>query len=67
MAKSILPLSEMQIKNAKRKEKDYKLYDGDGLYLIVWSKEERKKRWGFDYRFQSTRKTISFGTYPVPS
>jgi len=64
MAKSILPLSEMQIKNAKRKEKDYKLYDGDGLYLIVWSKEERKKRWGFDYRFQSTRKTISFGTYP---
>ena len=64
MAKSIIPLSEMQIKNAKRKEKDYKLYDGDGLYIIIWSKKERNKRWGFDYRFQGTRKTISFGTYP---
>ncbi|NCC19350.1 MAG: DUF4102 domain-containing protein [Bacteroidia bacterium] len=64
MAKTILPLSELQIKNAKRKDKDYKLYDGDGLYLIVWCKIERSKRWGFDYRFEGIRKTISFGTYP---
>lgn len=64
MGKPILPLSEVHIKNAKRKEKDYKLYDGDGLYLIVWSNPGRKKQWRLDYRFQGIRKTISLGTYP---
>lgn len=64
MGKPIVPLSEAHVKNAKRKEKDYKLFDGDGLYLVVWSSLGRKKQWRLDYRFQGRRKTISLGTYP---
>lgn len=64
MGKPILPLSEVHVKNAKRKEKDYKLFDGDGLYLIVWNSPGRKKQWRLDYRFKGSRKTISLGTYP---
>ncbi|WP_442765726.1 tyrosine-type recombinase/integrase [Sulfurospirillum cavolei] len=64
MGKPIVPLSEAHVKNAKRKEKDYKLFDGDGLYLVVWSSLGRKKQWRLDYRFQGTRKTISLGSYP---
>lgn len=64
MAKSIVPLSEAQIRTAKRKEKDYKLYDGGGMCLVIWSREERKKSWIFDYSFQTKRKSISFGLYP---
>ena|GEM_PF-6641392 len=29
------PISDVKIKNAKPKEKMYKLYDQNGLYLIV--------------------------------
>lgn len=46
MGKHILPLSEVHVKNAKRKEKDYKLFDGDGLYLIVWNSPGRKSNRG---------------------
>jgi len=52
MEKPILSLSEVRVKNAKHKEKDYKIYDGDGLYLIIWSNPGRKKQWRLDYRFQ---------------
>lgn len=64
MGKPITPLSATHIKNAERKEEDYKLFDGEGLYLVVWSNPGRKKQWRLDYRFQGTRKTISLGTYP---
>ena len=30
-----MPLSPLQVKNAKPAEKPYKLSDGDGLYLLV--------------------------------
>lgn len=30
-----MPLSDIAIRNAKPKEKPYKLFDGDGLYLLV--------------------------------
>ncbi len=33
MPKRIIPLSDLQVKNAKPKEKKYKLSDGGGLYL----------------------------------
>lgn len=67
MPKSIAPLSEAQIRTTKRKEKDYKLYDGGGLYLLVYANENRQKIWLFDYSFQNKRKSISFGTYPQTS
>ena len=39
MPKRIAPLSETQVRNAKPKEKDFKLMDGYGLYLLHLSKE----------------------------
>ena len=35
MPKIAKPLTDLQIKTAKPKEKPYKLTDGEGLYLLV--------------------------------
>ena len=62
MPKRVLPLSDVQVKKAKATDKQYRLTDGDGLYLIVT--EAGSKLWRFDYRFNGVRKTAAFGTYP---
>lgn len=62
MPKKVVPLSDTQLKNAKPKDKDYRLSDGGGLYLLVT--KDNNKWWRFDYVFNSKRKTISFGVYP---
>lgn len=67
MPKSIAPLSEALIRTSKRKDKDYKLYDGSGLALLIYANENRQKLWLFDYSFKNKRKSISFGTYPQVS
>ena len=35
MPKRVVPLTDVQVKNAKPKDKDYKLSDGFGLVLLV--------------------------------
>ena len=35
MPKRTIPLSPLQISNAKPREKEYKLSDGGGLYLSI--------------------------------
>jgi hypothetical protein len=55
-------LQDIAVKGAKPKEKDYRLNDGDGLYLIV--KPTKAKWWRFDYTIDGKRKTLSLGTYP---
>ena len=35
MARKTLPLSDTQIKNAQPRDKQYTMFDGDGLFLIV--------------------------------
>lgn len=62
MAKSTLPLTATQIKTAKAKEKDYKLFDGGGLFLLV--AKTGGKRWRLKYRFNNKEKIIALGTYP---
>lgn len=62
MAKSTLPLSVTEIKNAKPKEKDYKLFDGGGLFLLVAS--SGGKRWRLKFRFNDKENIIAIGTYP---
>ena len=54
-------LVDTVIRNAKPKEKPYKLSDGRGLYLLV---NPTGKYFRFDYRFQGKRKTFSLGVYP---
>ncbi|MBU3015662.1 integrase arm-type DNA-binding domain-containing protein [Poseidonibacter lekithochrous] len=62
MAKSTLPLTATQVKTAKAKEKDYKLFDGGGLFLLV--AKTGGKRWRLKYRFNNKEKVIALGTYP---
>ena len=57
-----MALSDVKAKNAKSREKSYKLTDADGLYLLVTP--AGGKYWRFDYRYDGKRKTLAFGTYP---
>ncbi|MDR0665893.1 MAG: tyrosine-type recombinase/integrase [Campylobacteraceae bacterium] len=65
MPKTVKPLNDTQIKNAKAKAKDYKLSDGYGLILLV--KTSGAKYWRFNYIFANKQKTISVGVYPQTS
>lgn len=65
MPKIVKPLSDTEIKKAKTKDKNYKLSDGHGLYLLVQSNGTKLFR--FDFAFEKKRNTISFGTYPETS
>lgn len=55
-------LSAVAVRQAKPKDKPYKLTDGTGLYLLVNS---AGKYWRYDYRYQGKRKTLSYGVYPT--
>jgi integrase len=65
-----MPLNEMKVRNAKSKEKPYKISDSEGLYLHVT--ETGGKLWRFKYRFDNDgkgkkEKLLSFGKYPEVS
>ena len=62
MARKVLPLTDVQIKNAKPKEKRFKLADGSGLYLEVLP--TGSKSWRFKYMFQGKEKRLVFGLWP---
>lgn len=55
-------LKDSSINKAKPENKDKRLSDGDGLYLLI--KPHGGKWWRFDYSIEGKRKTLSFGTYP---
>lgn len=57
-----MALSDITIRKAQPTDKQYKLTDGEGLYLLVTPKGG--KYWRFDYRFDGKRKTYAIGTYP---
>jgi len=58
-------LSATKVKNAKSKEKDYKMFDGGGLFLLVTVKGS--KLWKLKYRINNKEKLLSFGKYPLIS
>ena len=55
-------LSTLKIANAKPRQADYKLSDGDGLYLLV--RPGGSKLWRYDYRISGRRKTMALGQFP---
>lgn len=55
-------LTDAKARNAKKGEKDYKLADEKGLYLLV--KKNGSKLWHLKYRFAGKEKKLSFGPYP---
>lgn len=60
-----MKLTNTAVLNAKPKDKDYKLSDGDGMYLYVT--KSSSKHWRFKYRFGGKEKKLSFGSYPEVS
>lgn len=52
----------MAAKSAKPKEKNYKLSDEKGLFLLVH--KNGSKYWRFKYRFADKEKILAFGVYP---
>ena len=58
-------LTNTQVKGAKPKEKPYKLFDINGLYLEV--RPSGKKYWRLKYRVNKKDKTYTIGEYPFIS
>lgn len=65
MPRKIIPLSDMKIRTAKEKDKDYKLFDGEGLYILIT--KSGGKLWRLKYRFNNKEKSIALGSYPAVS
>ena len=58
-------LTELSIKQAKSKKKQYKLTDGEGMYLRVYP--NGSKYWQLQFWFEGKQKILSFGVWPVIS
>lgn len=56
-----MALTDIKIKNAKPREKAFKLSDGEGLFLLVTSKGA--KYWRLKYRFGGKEKLLALGVY----
>jgi integrase len=57
-----MPLTATSVRLAKPKDKDYKLTDGGGMYLLV--RTNGAKYWRMAYRFGGRQKTLAIGVYP---
>jgi integrase len=57
-----MPLTHVQIINAKARGKPYRLFDGRGLYIEISTAGGRW--WRFKYRIGGKEKRLSFGVYP---
>lgn len=57
-----MPLTDIQIRNAKPSEKPRKLSDGAGMYLLVTPAGGRL--WRLKYRIDGREKQLSIGAYP---
>jgi hypothetical protein len=50
------------VASAKSRDRDYKLSDGGGLYLLV--RPHGAKLWQFNYRYLDKQRTLAFGAWP---
>ena len=57
-----MALTDIAVRNAKPRGKEYKLADGGGLYLLVTPSGGRL--WRFKYRVHGLEKKLSLGRYP---
>ena len=60
-----MPLSDLQIRKVKPKDKPFRLGDGLGLHLMV--KPNGSKLWQFRFRYMGKEKLLSLGQYPIVS
>ena len=57
-----MALTDIALRNAKPTDKQQKLFDGGGLFLLI--KPTGGKRWVLKYRFGGKEKSLALGTYP---
>lgn len=57
-----MPITDTAVKNAKPKDKTYKLSDSGGLYLLI--KPTGYKTWKYDFRLDGIRGSYTIGKYP---
>ncbi len=55
-------LTDKYYKALEPKEKDYKVFDGGGLFMLV--AKTGGKRWRLKYRFEGKEKILALGVYP---
>ncbi|MDZ4307110.1 tyrosine-type recombinase/integrase [Allopontixanthobacter sp.] len=60
-----MPLTDIAIRSAKPRQKAYKLFDMQGLFVLV--QPSGGKLWRLKYRFGGVEKKLSLGTYPQVS
>lgn len=66
-----MALTDTKVRNAKPEKKQIKLFDGDGLFLLISPPGKRtpngSRCWRFKYRFNGKEKLLALGTYPEVS
>jgi len=65
MPKQVLPLTDLKIQKAKPKKKQYTMFDGKGLYLLVST--AGGKLWRYKYRYEGRQRLMALGSYPEVS
>src|SRR3546814_19107735 len=58
-------LTDAKIRKAVARDKDYKLTDAHGLYVLV--RTSGSKLWRINYRFDGKEQLLSLGPYPEVS
>lgn len=57
-------LTDMQIRQAKYEGKPQKMFDGEGLYVLI---SKKSKRWYLRYTFEGKKVDRALGRYPILS
>lgn len=63
MARTVKPLTNTVCRSTKPDTKDYPLFDGNGLILLV--RKTGTKTWRYKYKNSSGTQVITLGTYPA--
>lgn len=57
-----MALTDVKVRNAKSADKQLKLFDGDGMFLLITP--QGGKCWRLKYRYNGKEKLLALGTYP---
>ena len=64
-SEATMPLTDIEIRKSNQRDKEWKLTDSGGLYLLI--RPNGSKLWRLKYRVDGKEQKLSFGSYPVVS